>query len=117
VAELSSEPTWAIVAARAADEKTTSPTVIIDVGPVLGIVGWFVITSGHNAPQIRALCDRVEEAITEAGGPKPVRIEGRDSGWVCLDYGDFIVHVFHDEQRSVYDLERLYDDMERVEWS
>lgn len=117
MAEPSADPHWATVAARAAAEKTAEPTVVLDVGPVLGIVGWFVVTSGRNPPQIRTIVERVEEAITEQGGPKPVHIEGRDSQWVCMDYGEFVVHVFHDELRAVYDLERLYADMARVEWS
>lgn len=115
--ERSVEPTWAVAAARAAAEKTEGPTVVLDVGPVLGIVGWFVVTSGRNSRQIATVVERVEEALTEQGGPKPIRIEGKDSQWVCMDYGEFVVHVFHDELRAVYDLERLYADMARVQWS
>ena len=59
----------------------------------------------------------VEEQITRAGGPKPLRTEGLDDlRWVLLDYGDFVVHVFSDEARAYYDLERLWRDVARVDW-
>lgn len=107
-----------IVAARAAATKTDRPTVVLDVGEVLSICGWFVITSGGTDRQVRAIADAVEEAITEAGGPKPLRIEGLDeASWVLIDYGDVIVHVMDDESRSFYDLERLWRDVPVLDWT
>jgi ribosome-associated protein len=107
-----------IVAARAAATKTDRPTVVLDVGEVLSICGWFVITSGGTDRQVRAIADAVEEAITEAGGPKPLRIEGLDeASWVLIDYGDVIVHVMDDESRSFYDLERLWRDVPVLNWT
>jgi ribosome-associated protein len=59
----------------------------------------------------------VEEQLTEAGGPKPRRIEGLDTmDWVLMDYGDFVVHVLTAEARAYYELERLWGDRPRVEW-
>lgn len=109
---------WVRVAARAADSKTDDKTVVLDVGGVLSIAGWFVITSGTNPRQVRTIAEEVEEKVTQAGGPKPIRIEGLDARqWVLIDYGDFVVHVFLDEVREFYDLERLWADVATVDWS
>ena len=108
---------WAIAAARAADDKLASETVVIDVGDVLAITEHFVITSGANPRQVKAVVEEVEEQLTAAGGPKPVRIEGVDQlEWVLMDYGTFVVHVFHVETRAYYQLERLWADCPRVSW-
>ncbi|MEY4131909.1 MAG: ribosome silencing factor [Actinomycetota bacterium] len=104
--------------AVAADSKTDSETVILEVGEVLAITGWFVVTSGANSRQVRAITEEIERSIDEAGGPKPQRIEGLDDcKWVLMDYGDVIVHIFDNDTRDFYDLERLWRDVPRVEWS
>jgi ribosome-associated protein len=109
---------WVIAAARAAATKTDESTVVLDVGDVLSITGWFVITSGTNTRQVRTIAETIEESVAQLGGPKPLRIEGLDtSQWVLMDYGDFIVHVFIDETRAFYDLERLWRDVPTVKWS
>ena len=109
---------WVIEAARAAAVKTDESTVVLDVGDVLSITGWFVITGGSNTRQVRTIAETVEERVAAIGGPKPIRIEGLDSSqWVLMDYGDFIVHVFLDETRAFYDLERLWRDVPAVQWS
>jgi len=106
-----------LVAARAAASKTDDETVVLEVGQVLSIVGWFVITSGRNRRQVKALAEEVEEQVALAGGPKPRRVEGLDGlEWVLLDFGDFVVHVFHHETRAYYELERLWSDVPRVDW-
>lgn len=108
---------WVRLAARAADDKLGVDTIVIDVGPVLAVTDYFVITHGENARQVRAIVDEVEEQVAEAGGPRPVRVEGREAlEWVLLDYGSFVVHVFNAEQRSFYKLERLWSDCPRVEF-
>jgi ribosome-associated protein len=85
------------------------------VGEILGITDWFVITGGTNPRQVRAIVDEVEEQLTKAGGPKPVRIEGKDTlNWVLMDYGAFVVHVFAEEARDYYGLERLWSDVPRL---
>jgi ribosome-associated protein len=105
------------VAARAVADKKGSDTVVLDVGGVLAITDHFVITSGGNTRQVRTLAEEVEAKITEGGGPKPIRIEGLDDlRWVLLDYGAFVVHVFLDETRQYYELERLWSDVPRVAW-
>ncbi len=107
----------AVVAARAADAKNASATLVLEVGPILAIVDTFVITSGSNPRQVRTITEAVEAAVKAAGEVGPLRIEGlRDARWVLLDYGDFVVHVFLNETRAYYDLERLWADAPRVAW-
>jgi ribosome-associated protein len=107
-----------VVAARAAADKKGDDTVILAVEPLLKITDAFVITSGTNARQVRTIADEVEEKVKQNGGPSPLRIEGLDDArWILMDYGDFVVHVFLDEVRKFYDLERLWADAERWPFS
>jgi len=114
------EPTladWARRAARAVDDKLGRDTVVIEVGDVLAITDFFVISGGGTARQVRAIADEVEEQLTLLDGPKPVRVEGRDDyRWVLMDFGGFVVHLLDEEARGFYDLERLWSDCPRLEW-
>lgn len=106
---------WAVVAALAADAKKAEDIVVFDVGQVLAITDTFVLASAPTDRLVRAIAEEVERAVKEAGGPSPLRVEGmREGDWVLLDYGDFVVHVFRDEVRRFYDLERLWRDAPRV---
>ncbi|MDQ3294355.1 MAG: ribosome silencing factor, partial [Actinomycetota bacterium] len=92
-------------------------TVVLAVGALLAITDHFVITHGRNPRQVRTIADEIERALTEAGGPKPLRIEGLDElTWVLLDYGPFVVHVFDEDARNYYELERLWADVAKVDW-
>lgn len=109
---------WVLLAARAADEKKAIDPVVLNVVEILAITEAFVITSGANTRQVKTIADEVEKQIKEAGGPSPRRIEGLlEARWVLMDYGDFVVHVFLDETREFYDLERLWSDAPRIEWA
>lgn len=108
---------WAVEAARAADDKKGADIVVLAVGEVLAITEHFVITHGTNPRQVRTIADEVEQRIGDAGGPKPIRVEGLDDlSWVLMDYGDFVVHVFSEEAREFYELERLWADVPKVDW-
>jgi ribosome-associated protein len=108
---------WVKAAARAADSKTEDETVVFDVGAVLAITNWFVVTSGGNPRQVKTVAEEVEEQVVAGGGPKPLRVEGLDAlQWVLLDYGDFVVHIFHEDARRFYELERLWGDVPKVAW-
>ena len=108
---------WARRAARAADDKLGRDTVVIEVGDVIAITDFFVISGGGTARQVRAIADEVEEQLTLLNGPKPVRVEGReDYRWVLMDFGGFVVHLLDEEGRAFYDLERLWSDCPRLEW-
>jgi len=115
--ESSEHHAWLVVAARAADDKKADDTIIIDVGDVLSITDHFIITSGANTRQVKAISEAIEAEIGLAGGPPPLRVEGLDTReWVLLDYGEFVVHVFVAELREFYQLERLWGDRPRVDW-
>jgi ribosome-associated protein len=108
---------WMTTAARAASDKKAENTVVLDVSGVLSITDAFVITSGNNRRQVLTIAEEVEAQVKAIGGPSPIRVEGlTDAQWVLLDYGDFVVHVFLDEVRRYYDLERLWADAPVLEW-
>jgi len=111
---------WSRQAAVAAEEKLGKDTVLLDVGALVGITDVFVITSGSNYRQVRAIVEEIQEQMLLLDGPKPQTIEGKEvqegSIWVLMDYGGFIVHVFDDETRDLYDLERLWNDCPRIDW-
>ena len=107
---------WASHAARAADDKLGRDTIIIDVGDVLSITDFFVISSAPTSRQVRAIAEEIEEQLTILDGPKPLRVEGRaDHRWVLMDFGGFVVHILDDEYRAFYDLERLWSDCPRID--
>jgi ribosome-associated protein len=102
-------------AVRAADDKQAKELVVLDLRKAAGFTDYFVICSGTNARQVRAIADAVIESLSEAG-VKPAHIEGYDrSEWILLDYFDFIVHVFAPETRMFYGLERLWGSAERID--
>jgi len=108
---------WARHAARAADDKLGRDTIIIDVGDVLSITDFFVISSAPTSRQVRAIAEEIEEQLTILDGPKPIRVEGRgDNRWILMDFGGFVVHILDDEYRAFYDLERLWSDCPRIDW-
>jgi ribosome-associated protein len=108
----------AVVAARAADAKGARDIVVLEVGDVLVVADEFVIVSATNDRQVKAIVDDVERAVAEGGFGKPLRIEGLDDRhWVLMDYGDVVVHVFLEETRHYYELERLWSDVPRLDWA
>lgn len=85
---------------------------------MLAICDAFVLTSGRNVRQVRTIAEEVEEQVRALGGGSPLRVEGIEHAeWALLDYGDFVVHVFLDEVRRFYQLERLWKDAPRLEWA
>jgi ribosome-associated protein len=104
-------------AARAADDKQGSEIRVIDVSAVLPIVGLFVVTSGGNTRLVRTIAGEIEDRIRLEHRRSPLRTEGiSESQWVLLDYGDVVVHVFAEETRRYYEIERLYRDRPSVDW-
>lgn len=109
--------TRAKVAAHAAYDKLAADILVLDVGDIIGIVESFVIASGSNPRQVKSIVDNIQESMFLVLDVKAKTIEGLDGAtWVLLDYGDCIVHVFLDETREFYDLERLWADAPQVEW-
>ena len=110
--------TLAICAARAASDLKATDILILDVGTLLSITGYFVIASASNPRQVRAVVDDVEAKVKAELQRSPVRTEGiREQQWTLIDYGDVVVHVFLDSVREFYEIERLYMDAPRVEWA
>ena len=106
---------WVLAAAKAADDKLGTDISIIDVGTVLAITGHFVIVSGRNTRQVRAIAEEIEEQLFILDGPRPLRVEGKEEyHWLLLDYGDFVAHVFDVDAREYYDLDRLWSDQPKV---
>ena len=105
-------PPLLLAAAQGAADLQSSDVVALDVGDVLGITDWFLVASASNIRQVRRVAEEVEAAVKQAGGEGPLRIEGmEDATWMLLDFGIFVVHVFHEETRSFYDIERLWSDV------
>lgn len=102
-------------ACKALSDKKGEDIVILDVGDQTVVCSYFVIASGKSTTQVKALCENVEEEL-EKLGLSPVRTEGvREGRWGVLDYGDVIVHVFNEESRLFYYLERLWDSGRNLE--
>ena len=108
----------ATAAAEAARDRQAADVVVLDVAELLTITDYFVICSAASAPQLKAVIEAVEERIRTELDRRPVRREGdADGGWLLLDYIDVVVHVFAEEARAYYDLERLWRDAPRPAWA
>ena len=110
MAEITSKE-LAIAACKALSDKLGKNIVALYVREKTSLCDYFVIASASNGPQIRAMGERVEELVEKNLGLVPTRTEGvRDGRWAVIDYGDVIVHIFNDETRLFYHLERLWTD-------
>lgn len=97
-------------AAQAADSKQGEDIVALDVSGPLPLTDAFVLVTGRNERNVQAIAGEVEEKMLESGA-RTLRREGRAEGrWILLDFGDVVVHVFHEEERLFYSLERLWKD-------
>lgn len=98
------------VAALAADSKQADDLVALDVSGPLPLTDIFLLASGRNERNVQAIAGEIEDRMIVAGA-KPLRREGRAEGrWILLDFGDIVAHVFHEEDRMYYSLERLWKD-------
>ena len=104
-------------AAAAAEDKLASKIVALDVSEQLALTDIFVLASAPNDRQVSAIVDSVEDKLREMG-VKPVRREGERNGrWVLIDFSDIVVHVQHEEERTYYQLERLWKDCPAIDLS
>ncbi len=98
------------LAINALEDKKAEDIRIIDISEISVLADYFIIASGSNRSQVQALSDNVEETLGRAGSPVK-QVEGYDTAnWILLDFGDIIVHVFDNENRLFYDLERIWRD-------
>lgn len=108
---------FAVEIARIADDKKADEVLVLHVGEVLGITEYFVLSGASNPRLVGAIADEVTSQMRERYGRSPIRTEGiREQMWVLVDYGDVVVHVFAEETRRFYEIERLYKDVPKVEW-
>lgn len=98
------------IALKALDDKKAMDVKVIDIHEVSVLADYFIIASGSNSNQVQAMVDNAEEELAKAGF-EPKQIEGtKNSNWILMDYGDLIIHVFDEENRLFYDLERIWRD-------
>jgi ribosome-associated protein len=104
----------AVTACAAADDKKASDVLVLEVADILNVVDLFVVASATTDRQLRAVADEVERKLREDLDRRPLRREGDPaSGWMLLDYGDIVCHLFEEERRDYYALERLWSDVPR----
>jgi ribosome-associated protein len=98
------------LAAEAADSKQAENLVALDVSGPLPLADVFLLASGRNERNVIAIAEEIQDRLGESGS-KVLRREGMSEGrWILLDFGDLVVHVFHEEDRMYYSLERLWKD-------
>ena len=103
-------------AVKALDDKKAEEIRVIRISELTVMADYFIIANGTSNTHVRALAEEVEYALNEAG-EKPRNIEGRSTGWILLDYGSVMVHVFTPRDRDYYNLERLWQDGEEIDIS
>ena len=103
--------------AEAADDKKAQDIVLLKVAEVSYLTDYFVIVTGFSKPQLRAICDSIEEKVSKNFEQEPIRVEGKTDGrWVLIDYGEVIVHVFLPEEREFYNLEAFWGHADRIDY-
>lgn len=102
------------IAANALNNKKAQELNVLKISDLTVLTEYFVLATATSSTHVRALCDEVEEKLEEAG-LKPDHIEGRATGWIVLDYGSVIVHIFTRDQRAFYDLDKMWADGETVD--
>ena len=111
----SDDTTKLMLAAHAAADRKALDVVALDIRPIASFAEFFLICSGTSTRQVQAIADEVLERLKKERDARPINTEGYEAAnWVLLDYGDLIIHVFTEESRQFYQLERLWRDAERV---
>lgn len=107
---MSDSRNMAKIAVEALKDKKAIDLKVLDIAGVTVIADYFIIASGSNQNQVQAMASNVEEALGRAGY-EPKQIEGyRAANWILMDYSDVIVHIFSEEDRLFYDIERIWRD-------
>ncbi|MCI8821567.1 MAG: ribosome silencing factor [Lachnospiraceae bacterium] len=103
------------IAVSALEEKKAKDLKLLDISDVSVLADYFIIASGSNRNQVQAMADEVEERLGKAGHT-PKQVEGyQTANWILMDYQDIIIHIFDEENRLFYDLERIWRDGNLVE--
>ena len=101
---------------KALDDKKGNDIEVIKIDELTIVADYFVIVTGNSNTHIRAIADEVEYQLEEAG-MKPDHVEGRATGWVILEYSGVVAHIFTEEARNYYNLERLWEDASKIDAS
>ena len=104
------------IAVKALDSKKGFDIKVIKIDDLSILGDYFIIASGNTSTQVRALTDEVDEKMSKQG-IEPGHVEGRSSGWILLDYGDVVIHVFTRDEREFYSLEKMWQDAEEIDIS
>ncbi|MEX0718862.1 MAG: ribosome silencing factor [Planctomycetaceae bacterium] len=106
----------ACLCAKIADDHRGRDTVVLDLTEITPIVDYFVLSTATSRRQMLAIVDDADQAL-KVRGEKRLGREGLDGdSWILLDYGDIVLHVFSEDSRAAYDLERLWADAKRIDW-
>ena len=98
------------------DNKKATDIKSLEITELTAVADYFVIATGTSGTHIRALADEVQDTLTKQG-VEPKSVEGKSTGWILLDYGTVVVHVFTPDQRELYSLEHLWGDAKEVDIS
>ena len=102
------------LAVEALEDKKAVDVRILDIGQISTLADYFIIASGNNRNQVQAMADNVDEVLAKAGY-QAIQTEGyRNANWILLDFGDVVIHLFDEENRLFYDLERIWRDGEEI---
>lgn len=113
---LESCPQGVQLAVKAAQEKKAGAITVLDLSGLGAFTEYFVICTGFSTPQVQAICNEIEEQLHKQANRSPVHREGqRSAEWALLDFGGFVVHVFSEQARRYYDLERLWRSAPKLE--
>ena len=101
-------------AVKAIDSKKGENIEVIGITDLTILADYFVIATGTSSTQVKALAEEVEYKLSSEG-VQPHHIEGEKTPWVCLDYGSVVIHIFYKDQRDFYQLERLWEDGQKID--
>lgn len=102
------------LAVEALEDKKAVDVRILDIGQISTLADYFIIASGNNRNQVQAMADNVDEILAKAGYQAKQTEGYRNANWILLDYGDVVIHLFDEENRLFYDLERIWRDGEEI---
>ena len=106
----------ALLAAEVCDEKKAKDIIVLDVRKITSISDYFIVCSTSNERQARAIAEDLRMRLKEMG-KREMGVEGlEDARWVLQDFGDIVLHIFHESQREFYDIEGLWADAKQVRW-
>ena len=107
----------AVEAAKACDGKKAAQIVVLDVRDLTSITDYFIVCSTSNERQARAITDDLRVSMKQKG-LRELGVEGvNDAKWILQDFGDIVLHIFHESQREFYDIEGLWADARQVKWT